>query len=86
MKMLFLTNMVSTPATTSTGYQETALLLSLSSCLMITTIFKQNAIAGPAISNVDKYKEATSGPNINRPPKQNLCNNPKGKKSIFMSA
>lgn len=65
--------MVRTIATMRTGYQRTAFLFSLSWCLMINNILIQKAIAGPAIRNVDKNKEATSGPKINLPPKKNLC-------------
>lgn len=66
--------MISTIATTSTAYQGTTFLFSLSCCLVINNIFIQNAMVGPTISNVDKNKEATSGPKTNLPPKKNLCN------------
>lgn len=69
-----LTNMVRTIVMTSIAYQGTTFLSCLSRCLVIKNIFIQNAIAGLAISNADKNKEATSGPKINLPPKKNLCN------------
>lgn len=72
-----LTKTVSTIPTVSTEYQGIASLFSMIRCLIMRKILIQNAIAGPATRNVDKNKDATSGPKINLPPHKNFWNSQK---------
>jgi len=64
------TKTVRTPPTTTTGNQNS---WERSSFFLIRRYnFTQNAIAGAAIRNVVRNREATSGPNITLPPQKNF--------------
>jgi len=64
------TKTVSTAPTITTGNQNSSVWSSF--FLISRYIFTQNAIAGAAIRNVVRNREATSGPNISLPPHRNF--------------